>query len=281
MKNFSSPDNRLKIAVITPTFNRPALLERLHNSLQRQEGSVDWVHIVVDDCSPETCPLSTNADQRIEYIPLARNSGPLVARNAGLDRARILGIPWICFIDDDDYLIDGAFATVHRIVQTHPASTFLMFRSGAENSPLPISWPDVPKRVSWITDIADGARYSVDNFVVLSMNIVGTARFSAFGRSQREWTFFAKVARVCDDVLICPDLLRVHHYLEGGLTHTTNRNAATLAQIWNIISRAIVYYSLKPTSPKLGFRLAKQLSLLPLRLALVVMRKCTQSTSKV
>ena len=84
-----------------------------------------------------------------------------------------------------------------------------------------------------------------------------------------------------DEVLICPDLLRVHHYLEGGLTHTTNRNAATLAQVWNIVSRAIVYYSLKPTSLKLGFRLAKQLSLLPLRLALVVWRKCTQSTSKV
>lgn len=274
-------NSKMRIAVITPTFNRPTLLERLHCSLNHQEGAVDWVHIVVDDCSSETSRMATMADQRIEYIRLARNSGPLVARNAGLDRAHALGVTWICFVDDDDFLISRAFETIRRIVHTHPGARFLMFRSGPEDSPLPSGWPHVPKCVSWISDIADGARYTVDNFVVLSTDIVRNARFSQFGRSQREWTFFTKVARTCDEVLICPDLLRIHHYLEGGLTHTTDRNAATLAKVWNIVSRAVVYYSLKPTSLKLGLRVAKQLSLLPLRLAFVMWRKCTQYCSKV
>ena len=271
----------LRLGVITPTFNRPDLLARLHSSLCSQSGLVDWVHIIIDDCSSIVGPMDMTTDPRVEYIRLPCNSGPLVARNVGLERARALGVSWVSFVDDDDYLIANAFATVNRTLEAHPGARFLMFRSGPEDSPLPASWPNSPKRVSWITDIADGARYSVDNFVVLSMDIVGNSRFSESGRSQREWTFFTKVARAWDEVLICPDSLRVHHYLEGGLTHTTDRNAATLAQVWNIVSRAIVYYSLKPTSLKLGFRLAKQLSLLPLRLALVVWSKCTQSTSKV
>lgn len=281
MTSTSSPDRPLKIAVVTPTFNRPELLARLHNSLRRQEGTFDWVHIVIDDCSSTTGSIATTVDQQLEYLRLTRNSGPLVARNAGLERARAIGVSWICFVDDDDYLVPNAFATFVRTLQAQPSARFLMFRSGPEDSPLPASWPKASERVSWITDIADGARYTVDSFVVLSMEIVGAARFSEFGRSQREWTFFAKVARAWDEVLLCPESLRVHYYLEGGLTRTTDRNAINLEQVWNIVSRAIVYYSLKPTSIKLGYRLAKQLALLPLRLLLIAWRKCTQSTSKV
>lgn len=263
-----------KIAVITPTYNRPELLARLHNSLRSQTGSVDWIHIVIDDCSSLISPISTIIDPQTVYIRLNRNSGPLIARNIGLKRAHALGYAWVCFVDDDDYLVPHAFETIEQTVRSHPCARFLMFGSGPEISPMTAKWPKEITRVSWITDIAVGVRYGVDNFVVLSVAIVGDARFSEFGRSQREWTFFARVARGWDEVLVCPDSLRVHHYLEGGLTHTTNRDSASLAGVWNILSRAIVYYSLKPTSLKLGLRLAKQLSLLPLRLALVGWQTC-------
>jgi glycosyltransferase involved in cell wall biosynthesis len=58
--------------------------------------------IVVDDGSTEPVDLTPFEGENIHYLPLARNSGPQVARNKGIEAAKG---QWIVMLDDDDELI--------------------------------------------------------------------------------------------------------------------------------------------------------------------------------
>ena len=91
-------------SIITPTFNRADLIERVIDSVQRQTFT-DWELIIVDDGSTdstrEVVRSRADLDARIRLETLGRNSGlPAVARNCGLAEARG---ELIAFLDSDDY----------------------------------------------------------------------------------------------------------------------------------------------------------------------------------
>src|SRR5215469_9727682 len=104
------------VSIITPTFNRPALLAaQARFVLAQSEQNFEW--LILDD-SPEPCAhFSGIGDSRIRYHHLA--GAPMLVsakRNWLCERA---GAPVIAQFDDDDYYAPNYLATMlARLEQT-------------------------------------------------------------------------------------------------------------------------------------------------------------------
>jgi glycosyltransferase involved in cell wall biosynthesis len=106
------------VSVVTPTFNRAAVLPRLWRSLCRQPVPFEW--IVVDDASTDSTPsvVQSIGDPRIVVAGLDRNRGQNAARNAGVCLSRGA---FIVFVDSDDEFAPGALQEAVQAIQNAPA----------------------------------------------------------------------------------------------------------------------------------------------------------------
>lgn len=88
----------LSVAIIVPTYNRPARLAQCLAYLSMLEGG-PYRTIVVDDGSDQ--PVDSICRPHRDWVEVVRkvNGGPAAARNTGADAAR--GADLIAFIDDD------------------------------------------------------------------------------------------------------------------------------------------------------------------------------------
>ncbi|MBF0406801.1 MAG: glycosyltransferase [Candidatus Riflebacteria bacterium] len=95
-------------SVVIPVYNRADLLEKCLIALSQQKTSFSHEVIVVDDCSVED--LSNvrynfeKGDLKITWLRLPENSGPAVARNAGI---KVAEGEIIVFTDSDCVPIDS------------------------------------------------------------------------------------------------------------------------------------------------------------------------------
>ena len=108
------------VSVVVPTFRRPALLTEAVESALGQAGVA--VEVFVVDDSPEGSALQAAAalrDPRVTYMKMDRPSGgkPALVRNAGgkLARGR-----FVHFLDDDDRVADGAYASLAAALHANP-----------------------------------------------------------------------------------------------------------------------------------------------------------------
>lgn len=108
-------DNKVKITVFTPTYNRAYIIGKLYRSLQRQRYTeFEW--LVVDDGSTdETEQLFARWKQEGNPFPIRyyrqENGGKCRAINHGLTKAR----GELFFnVDSDDYLTDDALEKIIR-----------------------------------------------------------------------------------------------------------------------------------------------------------------------
>lgn len=85
------------ISVVVPTRDRPAALARCLEAIARQESSVRFETIVVDDGSTDAEAIRSAAADRAAVVR-QRATGPAAARNAGVDAA---AGAIVCFVDDD------------------------------------------------------------------------------------------------------------------------------------------------------------------------------------
>jgi len=101
-----------RISVVMPVYNVEAYLPEAIASVQ-QQSIHDWEIIGVDDASTDRSLQLLHQfslrDHRIRCIPLPENHGVSYARNRALQEARG---DYICFLDPDDYLLPGAFASL-------------------------------------------------------------------------------------------------------------------------------------------------------------------------
>jgi GT2 family glycosyltransferase len=108
------------ISVVIPTFRRPEQLGEAIASVLGQTG-VSMEIIVVDD-SPEASAQAVVAgvdDARVRYVknPTPTGGAPSAVRNLGWPLAQGT---LIHFLDDDDIVPDGHYATVRKIFSAHP-----------------------------------------------------------------------------------------------------------------------------------------------------------------
>lgn len=127
-------------SIVTPTFNRAAVLETALNAMLGMDGVEQCEIIVVDDGSTDATPvvLETLAARHPGIVRYTRqpNAGPGVARNTGLGLARLARI---LFLDDDVFpepgllraharFLDRGFDVSQGVLRWHPdlAGTWLM-----------------------------------------------------------------------------------------------------------------------------------------------------------
>ena len=105
------------VSVITPTYNRPELLEQAIRSMLAQTFG-DFEMLVVDDGSQVSAQAVVEGfgDARVRYIR-QRHAGRSAARNSGLKAARG---EFIAFLDDDDLYHPHKLAHETAFFYAHP-----------------------------------------------------------------------------------------------------------------------------------------------------------------
>lgn len=105
------------ISIITPTYNRPDLLQEAINSVLAQSFD-DWEMLIMDDGSEPGAGLVVGAfaDPRLRYVRLD-HVGRCVARNHALELARGA---YIGFLDDDDLYHPDKLAHEIAFLRAHP-----------------------------------------------------------------------------------------------------------------------------------------------------------------
>ncbi|HVB34256.1 MAG TPA: glycosyltransferase [Patescibacteria group bacterium] len=108
------------VSVITPTRNRLGFLRETVASVQSQSFT-EWELIVVDDCSQDGTWdwLESLGDERIRPLRLEEHRERAAARNAGLAAARG---EYVLFLDDDDWLLEGALARLGDALRREPSA---------------------------------------------------------------------------------------------------------------------------------------------------------------
>src|SRR6266700_2196823 len=120
----------MQFSIITPTFNRRALVDRSIESALTFARSVGETEIVVvDDASFDgTAEMirvkfaSEIADNRLILIVRQGNGGATAAKNDGVRAARG---NWLVFLDSDDVLLPNASAIISSFAAQHTTAPLL------------------------------------------------------------------------------------------------------------------------------------------------------------
>jgi len=243
-----SPRRVLDVTVVTPTYNRSALITRALESLRLQRVAPAHV-IVVDDASTDGTPDIVRTWAKHHRFPvtvevLPTNSGPGAARNRGIELA---STKYIAFLDsDDEHLPD----TLQRLVVPLEAlpdaivsfadativTPTLRVRSGLFRPHIDIDEASRPIDIvgTTVRELSDPTS------TLLKASIIPTsatcfrrdAALAAGGmpeqfRSGEDWLFWLRLAQRGRFVFQAGDLA-LHHRHDANLTH--DRSAEFVAR---------------------------------------------------
>ena len=124
------------VSVITPCYNGAKFLVRAVESVKNQHFNIE--HFIIDDCSTDNSwnillDLSNKYDW-IKPIRLEKNSGPVIARNIGINSAQG---KFLAFLDVDDYWLPCKLnLQINFMEQTQAAISFTDCRFISEDGRL-------------------------------------------------------------------------------------------------------------------------------------------------
>lgn len=141
------------VSIITPTFNSANFIAATIQSVQNQNYS-NWEMIIIDDgSSDDTENIILNLiqnDDRVQFYKLSQNSGPAVARNKGIEKAKG---NYMTFLDADDIWFPNFIEkSINTIIETKIPFVFSSYKRSNENLEFIYSDFIVPKKVTY-TDI--------------------------------------------------------------------------------------------------------------------------------
>ena len=124
------------LSVVIPTHNRRALVVRAIQSVLDQDPLRRVQVVVVDDGSTDgTADLLERLfgeDARFELIRSPQRHAS-AARNLGFGHARG---SHVCFLDSDDYWLDGTLANIEQVFAAYPALAFVSVEGGTMATPV-------------------------------------------------------------------------------------------------------------------------------------------------
>ncbi len=102
------------VAIIVPTLNRPHTLPRCLRSIRAQTYE-NWICIVINQGEP----IERVKDKRFVYVDRHQKSASL-ARNMGLAIAGVVGVDYVCLLDDDDRIEPNYMEEMVDAVEANP-----------------------------------------------------------------------------------------------------------------------------------------------------------------
>ena len=110
-ENFEYRNRTCKLSVIVPAYNVEKYIDHCLESILRQQVAFDYEAIVVNDGSTDSTPALLEKYKKNERIHIIHQ------KNGGLSAARNTGIicskgEYLCFVDSDDELPDGALESL-------------------------------------------------------------------------------------------------------------------------------------------------------------------------
>lgn len=138
------------VSIITPTYNSAKYITETILSVQKQTYQ-NWEMILVDDgSSDKTETIIKNfqtKDNRIQFYKLDTNSGPAIARNKGIEKAKGR---FTAFLDADDVwfptFIENSIKTIQK---TQIPFVFSSYKRSNENLEFVYSDFIVPQKVTY------------------------------------------------------------------------------------------------------------------------------------
>jgi glycosyltransferase involved in cell wall biosynthesis len=103
-------------STIIPTIGRSSLNRAVCSVLDQNNGRVDYEIIIVNDSGDPLSKQDWQDSPRVQIIETNRRNRS-VARNTGAAAAK--GI-YLHFLDDDDWMLPGAFDDLRKLAQTNP-----------------------------------------------------------------------------------------------------------------------------------------------------------------
>ena len=280
MSHSHSNTTGTRLAIVTATLNRHDLLRRLHESLRNQTVAMDWIHVVIDDCS-DTQPQLPTAWPDNTHLLYQRNEqrrGPLISRNIALDLALNANALLIAFVDDDDYVTRDFFSSINAVWRDHPEVGWYINRCQyvGQNTPANQMWPERDGLFDYARDLQLYPKFTSDVLHIVSAARLGDRRFSRYGMYQREWTLLSKLAR--DGAFYASSkCIVVREYLDQGLTQTSRTRAPDFIGAVNYVQKAAVLLSLAPLSGRAWLRFLRQSAAVPVRLARLLMASASKA----
>lgn len=118
----SAMANKIKISIITPSFNQAEFLERTIKSVSDQETTCSFEHIVVDGGSTDgTLDILNAYSERIRWVS-EKDKGQADAINKGIRLAKGEIIGWL---NSDDLYLPGTFQKVAHYFDINPDEAWL------------------------------------------------------------------------------------------------------------------------------------------------------------
>lgn len=157
------------VSVVVAAYNGAKLIEETLASLRAQTFA-DFEVIVVDDCSTDDTREVVTAwsDPRVRLVTVAKNGGPVRARNRGFAEARGR---YIAALDQDDICRPDRFARQVAYLEAHPDTVLLGTSADilCEGKVLPLRYSPTttPALVGWLT--------CIENPLVWSSTMMRTA----------------------------------------------------------------------------------------------------------
>jgi teichuronic acid biosynthesis glycosyltransferase TuaG len=216
------------VSIVTPAYNAETFLPSTIDSVVNQTYS-EWEWHIVDDCSRDgtrrLVEEHARADPRIRLVALATNSGPAMARQAGVAAAKGR---YIAFLDSDDLWMPGKLERQLRFMAQQEAGlSFTAFRRISRDGSRVGRLIQVPARLSYRQLLGNTA-------IATSTAIVDRRVTGSFAMVKTYYDDFALwleiTRRGCVAHGLDQDLMR-YRVLEGSVSRKKGRSAM---MVWRI-----------------------------------------------
>ena len=242
------------ISIVTPTRNRPGLLERSIESVRAQSLEA-WEMIVVDDGDGSGLRMVELIDDPRVIAVLNPGSGHVEARNMALELARG---EFIHLLDDDDRWADPQH--LERVVGTLRQTPGLAFRHGwlVHEDDFAGGWFELERQVFSPPTTAISLRH--DNTILTSGVAYPRALHRILGPfnvnmgNYWDWDWFLRASESVP-LLEIPDLAVLMSWRGSGLRHSGSQSGNTSANPFKperlrFLERLIAKHGLTGVRPK-------------------------------